>query len=266
MRIRKHAKIPPLLFSSSTDNILQTHVCQLNQSPWDVIIFSPDEPSPYQLDGDGSFTGNGSLGDSIGAESVASLKLSLEEEERKMLKKRQQFPEYAPDDYDGAAKAEGPVLCCKSDGKAWHCLREAKEGHTLCEHHLELLKNYSNVAQSSEKKPDKAVEYKRRPRPKKISLASASNPHEFYYYSGFGPLWGKKRGPERSEASKRMPKVLEPVVQATTPSSPSQNGNVDFDEDEDDDDNNKNEEIERLRAYLVQARFSDVHLLLEITP
>ncbi|KAK2988442.1 hypothetical protein RJ640_022279 [Escallonia rubra] len=291
MRIRKHAKISPLLFSSSTDNILQTHVCQLNQSPWDVIIFSPDEPSPYQLDGDDSFTGNGSLGDSIGAErvfvvdtdlefisnggnralillnlamsgfslmdfvsyprcilpfcSVASLKLSLEEEERKMLKKkykkRQQFPEYATDDYDGVAKAEGPVLCCKSDGKAWHCLREAKEGHTLCEHHLELLKNYSNVAQSSEKKPDKAVEYKRRPRPKKISSASASNPHEFYYYSGFGPLWGKKRGPERSEASKRMPKVLEPVVRATTPSSPSQNGNVDFDEDEDDDDNNENE-------------------------
>lgn len=42
MRIRKHAKISPLLYSSSSSFLKQqvpVHVCQLNQSPWDVITF-----------------------------------------------------------------------------------------------------------------------------------------------------------------------------------------------------------------------------------
>ncbi|KAF4386678.1 hypothetical protein F8388_006633 [Cannabis sativa] len=42
MRIRKNAKVSPLLFSShaSAPEVLQSHVCQLNQSPWDVIPFA----------------------------------------------------------------------------------------------------------------------------------------------------------------------------------------------------------------------------------
>lgn len=44
MRIRKNAKLSPLLFSShaSAPEVLQSHVCQLNQSPWDVIPFAQD--------------------------------------------------------------------------------------------------------------------------------------------------------------------------------------------------------------------------------
>ncbi|EPS62152.1 hypothetical protein M569_12642, partial [Genlisea aurea] len=33
---------------------------------------------------------------------------------------------------------------------------------------------------------------------KKSQKSSSSNPYEFYYYSGFGPRWGKKRGGESS--------------------------------------------------------------------
>ncbi|PON68065.1 WRC domain containing protein [Parasponia andersonii] len=80
MRIRKNAKLSPLLFSSphaSAPEALQSHVCQLNQSPWDVIPFAQYSSLSNQMEGEvDSFTGNGSLADSnIGAvdESVASL-------------------------------------------------------------------------------------------------------------------------------------------------------------------------------------------------
>jgi len=48
MRIRKNAKLSPLMFSqgSSEAQPLQTHVCQLNQSPWDVISFSQETYYP----------------------------------------------------------------------------------------------------------------------------------------------------------------------------------------------------------------------------
>lgn len=43
MRIRKNAKLSPLWFShASAPEALQTHVCQLNQSPWDAISFAQD--------------------------------------------------------------------------------------------------------------------------------------------------------------------------------------------------------------------------------
>ncbi|KAL2487587.1 uncharacterized protein Fot_40879 [Forsythia ovata] len=44
MRIRKNAKISPLIYAASSlkpGTVLQTHVCPLNQSPWDVMNFSP---------------------------------------------------------------------------------------------------------------------------------------------------------------------------------------------------------------------------------
>lgn len=53
MRIRKHAKISPLVYAVSSLKagvVLQPHVCQLNQSPWDVITFSPPpSPPPSQV-------------------------------------------------------------------------------------------------------------------------------------------------------------------------------------------------------------------------
>lgn len=51
MRIRKNAKLSPSWFShASAPEALQTHVCQLNQSPWDAIPFAQDssQVSPPQ--------------------------------------------------------------------------------------------------------------------------------------------------------------------------------------------------------------------------
>ncbi|CAK9156744.1 unnamed protein product [Ilex paraguariensis] len=144
------------------------------------------------------------------------------------------------------------ILCSKTDGKGWHCKREAKEGNSLCEHHLTQLQNYNNLAHPS---PKKLSENRRRARPKKPS--SSSNPNEFYYYSGFGPLWGKKRCPGRTEKADQlnrcssssnggiMSKVVEPIepvieVHTATHSSSFRIDNDEFDYVEDDDEEEEN--------------------------
>ncbi|KEH18834.1 uncharacterized protein [Medicago truncatula] len=72
MRIRKNTKLSPLLFTCSPSllqngsfpvEIFQTHVCQLNQSPWDVIPFASNNSSSIQFQEQDIFTN----GDSFGA-------------------------------------------------------------------------------------------------------------------------------------------------------------------------------------------------------
>ncbi|XP_058777551.1 uncharacterized protein LOC131651853 [Vicia villosa] len=54
MRIRKNAKLSPLLHTCSSSLLqngsfpVQTHVCQLNQSPWDVIPFHSNNSIQFQ--------------------------------------------------------------------------------------------------------------------------------------------------------------------------------------------------------------------------
>ncbi|KAL6981987.1 hypothetical protein U1Q18_023605 [Sarracenia purpurea var. burkii] len=271
MRIRRHAKLVGLLLSSSSSSTaaatstdlsspLRRHpslICHLNQSPWDVLSFPPDSASsPFQVDGEeeDSFTANGSFGDSIGAvESVASMKISVEDGDHEKNAKNDAFCNIA----ENAEKVEeveesedheprrigkgGAVLCCKSDGKGWQCKKEAAEGHSLCEHHLTQLRTYNSLSHLSGKKSDKAPSEKtsgirRHPRPKKPS--PASNPYEFYYYSGFGPRWGKKRGP-KAELNSDANGAKYDIIEA----SPSQIDRdkfdyIDDDEYDDDDDDN----------------------------
>lgn len=58
MRIRKNAKLSPLLYTCSSSLLkngslsvetFQTHVCQLNQSPWDVIPFHSNNSTQVLL-------------------------------------------------------------------------------------------------------------------------------------------------------------------------------------------------------------------------
>ncbi|CAA3001033.1 Hypothetical predicted protein [Olea europaea subsp. europaea] len=73
MRIRKNAKICPLMYAASSlksGNVLQTHICKLNQSPWDVMSFSsssypppPPPPLSFKVNGTDNFARNGSLGE-----------------------------------------------------------------------------------------------------------------------------------------------------------------------------------------------------------
>ncbi|XP_048320710.2 uncharacterized protein LOC107432955 isoform X2 [Ziziphus jujuba] len=297
MRIRKNAKLSPLLFSShaSAPEVLQTHVCQLNQSPWDVIPFSQDS---NQTEGEDSFTGNGSLGDSIGAveSSVASMmdisneKASVltvkaenmaiiddnggcggdDDEEDEIIKGsddskyRQRRIESSENNNNnsnskrssssgGGAAAMSKIIihCQKNDGKGWQCKKEAKEGHNFCEHHLSLLRSYSSsnnnnnaAGASAINLPSHSISSKkaqtslsRRTRgssgtrsAKKSGSISNNNPYEFYYYSGFGPLWGRKRGDRGGGA-----------VDHNKNENVENNVVVDDDDDDDDDDDVDND-------------------------
>ncbi|KAL1546612.1 hypothetical protein AAHA92_23186 [Salvia divinorum] len=207
MRIRKNAKLSHLLSATPSLKscpLLQPHVCQLNQSPWDVITFSPSSspPPPFQLNGSSNArAGNGS------SERCVSVS------ERKLSDTAAPPPPPPPP----PPEEKEATLCCKTDGKSWHCRRETAKGNSLCEHHLSMSRNYSTAAPTK-----KSVRPKRAP-----AATSASNPYEFYYYSGFGPRWGKRRGEETRNAE-------------TEAAAISYTGDEDFDffadyEDEDED-------------------------------
>lgn len=271
MRIRKHAKIASLLFphASTREEQLETHVCQLNQSPWDVINFAFESTSIINpaaeslFEQNDSSQKNASFGDSIGPfESSSSMKISCEIEENAEV----------DEDYNAAEKKIGLgnvnsnnngdkmviISCNKTDGKGWQCRREAKEGHSLCDHHLAQLRSYhnNNLNSSSNTKvvPEKVPGGGRRPRGSKLASTAAANPSEFYYYSGFGPLWGKKRGGKELKNSE----TKKDAVSTTAESSSSYVDNgvihlVEFEDDEDDY-NEEDEEGTKRKRKPIKAR------------
>ncbi|KAM7472447.1 hypothetical protein LguiA_010630 [Lonicera macranthoides] len=243
MRIRKHAKISnTLLFSSSSnsspsssDSLFKSYlICQLNQSPWDIITFPPSDSSPpplppppsYQFDINDSYNGNGSLADSVGPiQSVDSMKLEVKAEETDCkVEEREE-------------KRRRANLCCKTDGKQWQCKREAQKSHTMCNHHLAQIKNYNTLAHPSISKSAASNKPTRARKATNSSAAPHSNPNEFYYYSGFGPRWGKKRDAGTSITHKREREVVEPV-KVSVPAVPHySSSDIDDDEEEEDEEN-----------------------------
>ncbi|XP_009757496.1 uncharacterized protein [Nicotiana sylvestris] len=288
MRIRKHAKISPLLYSSSSSFLKQqvpVHVCQLNQSPWDVITFPleqdeendnpeinqfllrpPPPSSSYQLDGYDSYAVNGTSYDS--EQSITSMKLDDDERETKKemdCSKRDYYfnnniaaddfvkfeNEFEEEQHDQEMEELGlekdgdnniTTLCCKYDGKGWHCSRETKKGHNLCEHHIaQVKKQYNDSAHSTSttaKQIAAAETPSSRGRPHRPMKSSSS---EFYYYSGFGPLWGKKRSHARTD-----PATSDGHGAQSSSSSQMDTEGFDYVEDEDDEDE-ENGKIKRAR-------------------
>lgn len=253
MRIRKNAKISPVLFPlSSANNVLETHSCQLNQSPWDVVIFppAPSDSYPCEVDGEASFTGNGSLGDSIGTiESADSMRIFSEDEDNYVSMEEEE-------------RENKPIFCSKTVGEGnWECGSEAKEGHSLCEFHLAHLENYNNSGNPVSKKSAKLAKNRLAHWAKKSK--SESNPYEIYYYSGFGPRWGKKRGAEKqAEPAKVVESEIE--VAATTPPSSNSSRIIsiekfqyledDEDEEEEDDETIDGNRLKRGRKKRIKAR------------
>ncbi|KAH7849630.1 hypothetical protein Vadar_020630 [Vaccinium darrowii] len=263
MRIRKHAKLnglsltatapngcsPDLTPRSTSSSRLRQHnsphICQLNQSPWDLLSFPPDSPSsPFQVvDGEESnYTANGSSGNSLGAgESVASMRMSLNVEDKNVK-----------NGIELGFGNGGAISYCKTVGKSWQCKKEASKGHSLSQHHLPLPS-----AKKSEKPPVVVVAeatnpIRRRGRPRKVQLQpppppppATANPYEFYYYSGFGPRWGKKRGVRDVPKSDSVEEEEEEIVREIVPqhsslsSSSSEIDSEEFDYIEDDDDEDK---------------------------
>ncbi|KAI4369875.1 hypothetical protein MLD38_018272 [Melastoma candidum] len=230
MRIRKNRNITSFLLGLQTssspaaaadDNqhlIVPSLVCQLNQSPWDVIPFSSSSSSssnPYhhrhhsQFGADNNgfkpLAGCSSFGSVRPVDSDAKPKVGFGDEGRRTVR-----------EFSGPALR---IKCAKTDGKSWECKREAKEGHNFCEHHISQLKSYSSGKGGAVPKPatlKRAGPVRVRAARKKKSddsssscsspsSSSASRSSQYYYYSGFGPSWRKKRGerPERESRASR---------------------------------------------------------------
>ncbi|KAK8693542.1 hypothetical protein V6N13_071120 [Hibiscus sabdariffa] len=180
MRIRKNAKLSARLDSPGS-RAESVHVCELNQSPWDVIPFA-QEPYPsclhHQLEPEDSFNGNGSLGDSVGAvESVASMMdgedkpimkvqgMVINDDEEMKMGDRFGFQTQCEDEGNGSKQDCSLKSCAHDNGNDPSSLTSKKAG------------NRRGRARAGKKGPSAAL-----------------NPYEFYYYSGFGPSWGRRRG------------------------------------------------------------------------
>ncbi|KAL6505243.1 hypothetical protein OROGR_025060 [Orobanche gracilis] len=245
MRIRKHAKISPLLYASSSlkpGTALQSHViCQLNQSPWDVMKFSPPPtpprppptPSPPQVGGGAVSAGNGSSGNCIPvSDRVCAFVCSVHNFFPFSFADQWRIDQHCgySDDIPAASAADNTeeppslsssveeneaeiILCCKTDGKSWQCRKEASKGSSLCNHHLSQVKSYyyhnSSSRQAAKKSEKLRVEAGRPARTKRAPATSTSSPYEFYYYSGFGPRWGKKRGETNCKNSSSVKRNIE---------------------------------------------------------
>ncbi|CAH8334519.1 unnamed protein product [Eruca vesicaria subsp. sativa] len=210
MRIRKNMKLSSMLLATAGygGDKLETYVCPLNQSPWDVIPLtsSLDEddgaaeltnlidsswflPSPSSSSSP-SFThqfageDNVSLGDSNGAAQRFNGSVgnnhSLVSDERIHLIATERSPDVESSmnrSDDGSGNKSYPV-----------------------ELHSPVKTSGGDDYQAAVSVPAPPKRGRPRGSGKKAqassttAAASNNNPYEFYYYSGFGPRWGRKRG------------------------------------------------------------------------
>ncbi|XP_042474930.1 uncharacterized protein LOC122057014 [Macadamia integrifolia] len=163
-----------------------TCMCQLYHSPWNVISFTSDE---RREDDSGGEIANA-------AHSILLLNRSSWEDDCKLSppnidpisgkKSRNEVEEMM---HSKSGKEGMNLICCnKTDGKGWKCKKEAKQGHSMCEHHLDQLKSYYIKSKSSN--PSSCIPSRGKRSYSKNSKMPSS---DFYYYTGFGPLWGKGR-------------------------------------------------------------------------
>ncbi|XVF80105.1 hypothetical protein PTKIN_Ptkin15bG0043700 [Pterospermum kingtungense] len=238
MRIRKNAKLSSLIYSQSS-RAESVHVCELNQSPWDVIHFEP-YPSSFnhlQFETEDSCNGNGSLGDSVGV--VESLNSIMESEEKAIMKVEGMIVDNN-DDFNEMkmGKQFGFKGQC-DEAKLKSCNKSSDNGNNISS--MTSKNDNNQLLQGSCRRGRARVA-------KKGSSSAASNPYEFYYYSGFGPLWGKRRGGSDNRAGEiSKNKDVENNSSAittqhnTTPSSSSQiDNNEEFDYVDDDEEDEEN--------------------------
>ncbi|KAI3975021.1 hypothetical protein MKX01_005132 [Papaver californicum] len=159
---------------------------------------------------------------------VNKRKLGLKSVTKDKKKKRDYHDD--SDDYE-EEKKKRVVYCCKTDRKGWHCRSKAQMGNPLCKRHMIQMQHYSddqrdnNYHRKKIRKLEKKTARRGRP-PNEYKTAAASTTtirgrrnkgklsgkksSEFYYYSGFGPLWGKNnRGRPPNEVKKQKQDVKE---------------------------------------------------------
>ncbi|XXG84960.1 hypothetical protein AAC387_Pa11g0155 [Persea americana] len=187
--------LPQLL--SARAQPIQTHVCKLNRSPWDVMSFSP--PSPQDSSNPSQHQQLHHQGNGISsAASTVSEDSSEGGEEKKKI------------EVDSRTESQ--------------CRKEAKRGHSMSELPAKQM-------DSPRREYDSTAGTHRRSRGR-----AASSSDYYYYYSGFGPLWGKTRGGRREERDGSDGGHLEWAPQSSTASTPSPlSSSSDHDNDEEDD-------------------------------
>ncbi|KAG7558127.1 hypothetical protein ISN44_As11g040330 [Arabidopsis suecica] len=207
MRIRKNTKLSSVLLATAGcgGERPETYVCHLNQSPWDVIpvsssgdceltnlldsswflpLSSSSSSSPpliRKFNGEeDSFNGNVSLGDCNGA---AQRFNSSMRSNHSLVSVEKLNLNAAEDKYDISPEVEDPMDQSDSYDKK----SEAREPNSP----VKTSGDDDKVAVTIPAPPKRG-----RPRGsgKKASAPALKNPYEFYYYSGFGPRWGRKRG------------------------------------------------------------------------
>ncbi|KAE8665802.1 Syntaxin of plants 71 [Hibiscus syriacus] len=180
MRIRKNAKLSSLI-NSTGSRVETVHVCELNQSPWDVIPFA-QEPYPsylhHQFEPEDNFNGNESLGDSVGTvKSVASM---IDNEDKSIMKVERMVI-----DEEEETKI-GDQFGFKTQRED-----EGKGSKQDCSLKSYFHDNGNNPSSSTSKR---AGNRRERAGTTKKGQSSASNPYELYYYSRFRPSWRRRRG------------------------------------------------------------------------
>ncbi|XP_002523329.2 uncharacterized protein LOC8263505 [Ricinus communis] len=198
MRIRKNRKLCHGL-GLGVDNAeqLQPHFCQLNQSPWDAIPFTQE--SVRQFERQNSFDGNGTLYDSVPA--AADDRETVMDNQEAKLESEFKLNRSESSDID--------------DKDTWHCKNENEPADSMCGHHFAYVKSCSSSTADSHcdlgltdspiKKTEKVncgARRRVRLRAAKRTRSLNSNWQEFYYYSGFGPLWGKKKDRGEGKSNK----------------------------------------------------------------
>ncbi|EOA21219.1 hypothetical protein CARUB_v10001568mg [Capsella rubella] len=203
MRIRKNTKLASVLLATAGygGERQETYVCHLNQSPWDVIPVtssgdcdltnlldsswflplssssssSSSPPLLHQFNGEDSFNGDVSLGDCNGAavSFVTVEKLNLNA---------------AEDKYEMSPDANEPMD--QSDDNSDKISESLPEPNSP----FETSGDEDQACAVTMPAPPKRGRPRGTGKKALASAAASKNPYEFYYYSGFGPRWGRKRG------------------------------------------------------------------------
>ncbi|XP_076907793.1 uncharacterized protein LOC143564382 [Bidens hawaiensis] len=197
MRIRKHAKTSAFLLHTSNNNNnnnnnQQSSLCPLNQSPWDIITFPSTHSSStsihlfddYVTHYDVNVAANRSSADdsSRPIQSVASNKNSFDCDN-----------DIADKNGNGSGNVDDDdnIMNYKSYQKE----EEEKLGFMSEEDNCGVDKQ-NDVVWSTSKKAQSFVPKSRGNKKRAVAVTSKQNEF-YYYYSGFGPSWGKKRGGNR---------------------------------------------------------------------
>ncbi|XP_073112335.1 uncharacterized protein [Elaeis guineensis] len=212
-------------------------LCQLNGSPWDLIpneqnVVSQEDEDADPIDDDGIKAERKPFEPPV-VKSGVNIKVEEEEEEKKVKKKvKRKRIEKGMDSTVATKTGEfATPLCKKSDGKGWHCIRPAHLPHSLCQYHLTQLRSYTNN-NTHRKAPDQTIRGgDRHWKKRKADIARDGNNFYSYYYSGFGPWRGKRRG--SSYSCDNFGKVIEEEGRGNSESADGRDAPVTGDDEED---------------------------------